>query len=299
MEADKAFTLLRWYHNPSVFFKEVFNLEPYVYQSKILNELRDLSIRRVLIMAAGGTGKTKLLAGLALWSTTALSKYLGKPYEVIIISGSQDQSRYLYEYCKEAIQYNIILSDLVKGEPLMTITRFKDNSIIRALPNSLKAIQGKHAHCVIVDEASIAGDFIIRDTLRIVSAHDPDRIILSGTPIDYYSLFVEMWEDDVKYNEWKRFHWDALECPITRKHLEEAKKMPIDHFNIFYLGKPYPMTNTLISPNLIKEASRDIQSFTYDSNGQSPIAGIDWGLRHPTVLVIIQQKDGIFRVINN
>jgi hypothetical protein len=98
-----------------------------------------------------------------------------------------------------------------------------------AVPNSLKAIQGKHVDCVIVDEGALAGDFVIQDTFRIVSTSDKDLIILSGTPMVYSSTFVEYWEDKERYPEWERMSWTAQDCPsISREKWEEAKKLPED-----------------------------------------------------------------------
>jgi hypothetical protein len=285
-----------WYKDPSLFFKDIFNMTPHPYQAKIMRKL-NTDPKRMLFMAAGGTGKTKLLAGIALWLTTVYPKYIGRPYTVIIISGSDDQARYLYEYCKYGIADSEILKDEVDGDPMQSLTKFKDRSIIRAVPNSLKAIQGKHEDCVIVDEGALAGDFVIQDTLRIVSSTDRDLIIISGTPT-INNVFIEMWEDEKKYDNWERFHWTAADCPsIAKDKLEEAKKLPPEMWSRFWEGLPYGDEGTLVPIEDLKGAMEDKSS--YEISGEHDVvAGLDWGWNHATALVIVQKaKDEVYRVL--
>ena len=186
---------------------------------------------------------------------------------------------------------------MVDGEPLKSITKFKNGSVIFAVPNSLKAIQGKHCDVVIIDEAAIAGDFVIRDALRITASSDIDRIILSGTPLEYNSIFVDYWEQEDKYTEWqKRYHWSAMECPnIPVQKIEEAKKLPPEMYTIFWEGKPAALVNTLIPLDKLKKCSMNVRT-EFNPNYNS-IAGIDWGFKHETALVIVQYIDGIYYVV--
>lgn len=286
-QVEKAAKFLLWWKDPATFFRDTYNLEPYPYQARVMRELKN-DIHRAILMAAGGTGKTKLLACIALWLTVVQPKFIGRAYSVIIISGSQDQAKYLYEYSKFAIQDNEILSAEVEGEPLMSSTVFKDRSVIMAVPNSLKAIQGKHTDCVIVDEGALAGDFIIQDTLRIVSTSDRDLIILSGTPMIYSTMFVEMYEDEKKYPEWQRFTWSAKECPsISEEKWLEASKLPEEMFTIFWEGKPFASVGTLIPTDELKRSLKDTPSIPPDPRYEV-VAGIDWGWQHYTAIIVAQ-----------
>jgi hypothetical protein len=290
-EVKKALTFLSWYKNPSSFYRDIFNEEPYPYQAKVLNTIREYP-KRTMLMSASGTGKTKLLACITLLLGVVFPKFLKTPLSIIIISGSRDQARNLYEYVRLAFKDSNILAQEVEGEPLMSITRLHDRSVILAVPNSLKAIQGKHCDIVIIDEAVLAGDFIIRDAYRIVSQSKNDMILLSGTPMDEPGgeLFVEMWEDEKKYPEWIRHHWTARECPRISldKYTEASKDLPEDMFSIFWQGKPYPKLGSLIPIDKLKESSRDTPHLEYDPNGGRVVAGIDWGWRDFTALVILQ-----------
>ena len=187
MSLDRHLRFLVWYKDPVRFFKDIYKLDPFPYQARILRDLTNYDIKRMHLMGAGGTGKTKLLGAIALYYVPVLAYFKGK-MEVIIISGSEDQAKHLYNYTLEAIEDNPELGDLVDGEPRITLTKFKDRSVIRALARSMKKIQGKHGDLVIVDEAILVGDHFLKDTLRIVNDNEYSRIIFSGTPVPSYMV---------------------------------------------------------------------------------------------------------------
>ena len=280
--------ILQWYKNPSLFFKELYGEDPYSYQKDVLDLMKDL--RRILILASGGTGKTKLLAAIGLYFAIVYAQFHNKKYDVVIISGSMEQSGTLYDYFAIPLKNHPILSTLVDGDVLKTEVRFKNGSVIRALPLSLKSIQGKHMPLVIIDEAALVDDFTIGDTYRIVGGFEDSKILLSGTPMSYDSLFVKMWGDEKQYpdfkdsknpDDWKRFYWSCLQCPrFTPKEIEEAKRtLTEEQFQVFWIGRPYPLTNTVVPIDKIRKASIGIKKFDYDPNKKNGIIlfGIDYG----------------------
>lgn len=281
-------TMLLWYKKPERFFYDIYGLRPYPYQEKVMKELSDLNIHRILVMASGGSGKTKLIAAHTLWLTVPLAFMLKRPVQVVVISGSEDQAKNLYNYIKDSIKNTPEISKLVDGEPLATETRFKDGSEIKAVPNSQKAIQGLHKDVVIVDEAVLAGDFVLRDAFRItVKNNSLDRIIFLGTPMQYDSLFVEMYMNEKEYPEWKRYHWSNADCPnISKQRLEEAKKLSPDVYAIFWEGKPYAVMDTLIPFDYLKRSTYGIE-LSYEPSFDT-YGGIDWGYEHETALTLAQ-----------
>ncbi len=292
--------LTLWAKRPDIFFKDIYGLAPYPYQTRVLKELTDLSINRILIMSSAGSGKTKLVACHALWLALPLAYSLNRPVSIVVISGSEDQAKTLYNYIKEAIKSEKILMDYVEGEPLASETKFKNGSVIKAVPNSQKAIQGLHLDVVIVDESCLAGDFVLRDAFRITVKNDSlDRIIFLGTPMYQDSLFVEMYENTDEYPKWKRYHWSNAECPnISAERLAEAKKLSPDVYSIFWEGKPFASSeDTLIPFDYLKQATQNVK-LTYDPNFDT-YAGVDWGYEHETALTV-SQWDGIqWRVFFN
>ena len=69
-------------------------------------------------------------------------------------------------------------------------------------------------------------------------------------------------------------------------------------YEIFWEGKPYETMLTLIPHNQIIRASRDVPIFPYREELGNTQMGIDWGFKDPTVVVVSQLVDGIYRVIS-
>ena len=305
-ELQEKAKLLLWYKDVSIFFKDVFGSEPYPYQKKVLEELKDPNIHRVLITASGGSGKTKLVACHALWLAIPFALQENRSVSIVIISGSQNQARTLYGYIKEGIENSPLLQKYVDGEITQSFTKFKNGSSVSAVPNSQKAIQSLHKDVVIIDEPCLAGDFVIDDAKRIVVKDNSlDKIILLGTPFVppeskvKSTKFIDMYMDKEKFPEWKRYHWNAMDCPnVTAEQIEEAKRtLSEEMFSIFWLGEPYFVGESLIPFDQLKEASLDVKT-QYDPNYPA-IAGIDWGYKHETSLTIAQKRDDIWYVIYN
>jgi len=295
-QISKAATFLLWYKSPSKFFQDIFNLEPYEYQKRVLEAIQKGS-KRIVIQAAAATGKTRLLAGIALWLSIVVSKIEKEPVKVVIISGSRSQAKWLYDYCREAFNNEYIASE-IEGEPLQSITKFINGSEIRALPNSLKAIQGIHANVVIIDEAVLAGDFLIQDALRITGGMKRDIIILSGTPMDAASLFCNIFQDTETYPDWIRFSWTARDCPrISVEQLKEAESLPEEVKQIYWEGKPYlQRSERVVEFDALKDCVKDVPQFIPEGEDRI-VAGLDWGFAHYTAIVIIQKVGDIYRVL--
>ena len=165
------------------------------------------------------------------------------------------------------------------------------------------SIYGQHSDLLIIDEAVEAGGDLIDDSIRVVgtSLHNgksAGRIILSSTPHNYMSKFVTMWEDHKKYNNWLRRSWSALACPLyTEEVIEEAKKKGKMYYDIFILGKPYPLMGTMINIEDLKNATKGNPIYVYNKEFGYTVMGLDWGFApDPTALVIIQRNDRQIRV---
>jgi len=312
MNGSLRLRLLQWYKDPPSFFRDLYSLEPFYYQGRIMKEVSKL--RRMMLLAAGGTGKTIVLAALGLWLCIVYSNYHKKKYDVIIVAGSDEQARSLYQYSTEPLQNHAILSQFVDGDVLKTLTRLKPyGSLFRALPNSEKAIQGKHAPGFIIDEAVLAGNFRVKDAYRVIGQFEDSKLILSGTPMEYDTLFVDMWLDEKKYPDyykidnptprnWARFSWNAMECPvITEEDIEEARReLSEDEFSIFWLGKPYPLINTVIPVSIIRKQSIGYEKFKYDYKNKlgKIVFGVDWGFAAYSVLIIAQYLENKYKILD-
>ena len=303
--------ILEWWASPARFFKDIFHIDAYPYQEKVITDIKNVDINRIMITAAGGTGKTQLIAVIALFSAIVFPTiFETKGYRVIILGGSEDQARIVYSYILDALKASPILKEMVDGEPLQTITKFKNGSTIKALAKSFKSIYGQHGDLVIVDEAVEAGDFVIRDSFRIIAESKYSRIILSTTPHDFTSLFVDMWMDKKNYPEWlpevkevgswKRYQWSAMDCPsITTERVQEAKKtLPEWMFQVYWLGEPFPLIGTMIPLDKVREATKDMPIFNYQQDGARPILGFDWGFYpNPGAGILVQKQEEYWVVL--
>jgi hypothetical protein len=162
-----------------------------------------------------------------------------------------------------------------------------------------KACWSGNSNLLIIDEAVEAGNDLIEDSLRVVATSNPKRRILSSTPHEYSSLFVTMWEKKNQYKDWKRYSWSALECPLySQESIEEAKRKGNMYFEIFFLGKPYPLKGTMIDPDKLKKCTRGNPIFQYTKDYGYVVMGIDWGwYPDPTAIVIVQRNEEEIRVL--
>lgn len=282
-----------WFDRPDIFFKDAFGFAPYVYQAdfmKIWNDYKNH--KRTLVVAAGGTGKTQLLAGVALFFAVVLAKIESDAKAVIILSGSLLQARNVYKFIRDAIQNNPIIKEMVDSHR-QSDTEFKDGSNIKALSSSLRAVQGQHGDIVIVDEAALVEDFQLDDCYRIIGAHD-GVMLWSGTPTVYSSKYVQIFEEtqrDIKANKdtlWEIWAWSAKDCPRLVAQMEEAKnRLPEDVWKIFWEGIPYPLSGTLIPRDAMVSAVRGVTKFKYNPEWYT-IIGVDWGWGHPSAVIVVQ-----------
>lgn len=286
--AEAVEKLMTWRYHPDEFLKEIRAYSANRNQMVFYRDIADLSIKSMILCSARGTGKTETLAvGGALWHTCVIPHFTHVPCRVVVISGSQMQSDILYDYCMEGIAQNPFISSQVIGKPLRHETKFKHGSI-KALPSSFKSTLGHRADVLIIDEAVEAGSEIIKRAMSIVSGSYYRRIILSSTAHEYFSLFVDIWEDPDKYGFVKYGYWSQLECDwITAEQIERLRKILDDTtFRIDVLGEP-TSPDTFFPLDDLK-ASRVDTKIEYNKDGMTQL-GIDWGWApSPTVLTVVQ-----------
>ena len=305
--------VLQWYKEPTLFYNDMFHHPPYKYQDRIINLWnRPEQHKRIMAMAAAGSGKTEMLGGIALYFAIVLSDPLiykyneglkQGPHEALILSGSLVQAKKVYGYTRTAVLNNQYMKNMImKRDIKQTDTVFKTGGSIKAFPNSLTATQGQHTYLVIVDEAALVQDFQLDDCYRIVGAHN-GIIIWSGTPTTYESKYVKLFEEmeqkqaKGEKTEWELYTWSAKDCPALLTAYEEAKRtLPEDMIRIFWEGKPYPLTGTLIPRDSLIEATRGITQFKRRDDWKVTF-GIDWGWGDPTTLIITQTDSNRYEVL--
>jgi len=286
--AKQVSNLATWRYMPEEFFCHVRKYDSATKnQTLFFQDIADMSIKSIILCSARGTGKTDALATTALWSATVLPYFLQIPIRVVVISGSQLQSDILYDYCIESIESDSYVASQVADKPLRHQTKFK-RGWIKALPASLKSTLGHRADLLIIDEAVEAGDNIIKRAFSILSGSKLGRVIISSTPHEYMSFFVDIWEQPQEFGFKKHGYWSQLECPwVTAEQIERLRQTLDDvTFAIDVLGEPRS-PDTFFPLEDLKEC-RTKERPRYDGMSYTQM-GIDWGWAPaPTVITIVQ-----------
>jgi len=116
-----------WFNDPALFFQDMFGYVPYEYQARFMNMFKEPeNHKRILALAAAGTGKTNLIAAVALYFTVVIATKENKSKDVIILSGSLDQARNVYGFTQDAIKNNPLLEKYYIKTLRQSDTVFKD-----------------------------------------------------------------------------------------------------------------------------------------------------------------------------
>lgn len=294
---EEAFKYLNWREDPVRYARErlgVQHLTP--GQEEFLRSLANLENRRILICAARATGKTFATAMAVTWSLDVLPLFFGKSYKVSVLGGSFHQAQILYRYCKEFFRKTEISMKLAR-EPLMSYTEFLDGSSISILTASEKQVRGPHVDLLIIDEAAEVPDSLIKAAFPQVASSPYGRIIMLSTPHQYFSYFVELWEN-AKTQGWKTFHWTTYDCFWIRPDQIEEAKQTLDEqtFKIEWEGKPVPIVSNVFTSDQIRGALVD-EPFQFIETLPT-FMGVDWGYEHPTVITLVQVDKDTFKVLS-
>jgi len=284
---------LAYRNNASLFMEVECGLKPSPKQAEFLKAMENLDNQRALVCASANSGKTVLMAVLAVWSCTVLPYFLKRPYEVAILGGSGEQSKRAYRWVMRFIFNSEWIASKIKGEPKVERTDYIDGSSISMLKCSETSVRGVHPDCAILDEAASIPTPLAKAAIVRVDASPNPRLIMDSTPHIYYSLFVEYWFNSEKYN-FKRYGWNSYDCPWIPKDRIDKRRGTLDDrtFKIEYLAEPTPLKTTLIEASEIADA---IIADTRPELEGKMVLSIDWGREHPTA-VSVWQKQGDFDV---
>jgi len=295
--AKLAIRIHEWRNDIALFFEDITGLTPTDDQERFLLDMQDLSKDRSIISAGRGTGKTLCLAVVALWYVFVLPKIVRQPIKVVVLGGSFEQSKNLYNYIKEwSYKHDYIKRELAK-EPTMTETLFIDGSWVKALTASEKQVRSPRADLLIIDEAVEAGEMLIEAALQIINASKYPRIILSSTPHEFSSLFVKIWDKPSEFG-YTTYNWQAKNCHwIKQDTIDKAKKLlSAGMFQIEFEGIPYAFTGSVFHLEALKLCLfKTIQKV----DEAETIMGVDWGFYPaPTCCIVVQRVKDRIKVLH-
>jgi len=286
-----------WINDIGEFMKDITPFSPNIKQQELLDLVKKLT-KRILICSANKTGKTLLLAIIALWFCTVYAKKKRRRVRVLLVSGSWTQAKKLQSFVKEFIEHPYI-EELIKGDPKVTELNFKDGSWIKSFTSSEKQILGEHPNVYFGDEAVLIPDNIMDDSYsRIVG--EPGIIIFTSTPETeyYFSRFIEMWNDLKKYEHWERKSWSSFDCNwISLSEIKEAEAtLSKDKFDAKWKGEPsFNPKGALFNPVRLRDEVK-VKTCSFDTNSPSYM-GVDFGSKNPTIITIFQKEGSTWYLV--
>lgn len=261
-------------------------------------------------------GKTILVAVAAVWLTLR-----DQTFRFFIVSGSQNQAQWLYDYCKailwpngpEGAKTREWFSQFLDGEPKATITKYKKGGWIMYTAASSKQVNAPTADAVAMDEFVLIPETIIQEAWPMNrSAGEKLRRFLLSTATsgkENTDAFLDILEacepgQDLYKLGWKKYEWEAKDSPhlhskAGRRDSEAAKFfLSDDMYETQYKGGLPRRAGRIFPRTFIREAfiapDPDNPGFLLDGSPYDPNnlefqgdsgGGIDWGFDHDTVIL--------------
>jgi len=261
-------------------------------------------------------GKTILVAVAACWLTLR-----DQTFRFFIVSGSQSQAQWLYEYCKkilwpggpEGAATREFFSQFLDGEPKATITKYKKGGWILYTAASSKQVNAPTADAVAMDEFVLIPETIIQEAwpMNRAAGKKLRRFLLSTATSgkENTDTFLDILEaaepgGDLYKLGWRKYEWTAKESPHLQSKAgardNEAAKFFLtdDMYTTQYEGGLPKRAGRIFPRTFIREAfvapDPENPGFLLDGSLYDPDnlvfmgdtgGGIDWGFDHDTVIL--------------
>jgi len=265
--------------------------------------------RYFVIRAPRKGGKTICVSIIAVWLTLRDQRY-----RVFILSGSQIQAEWLYDYCRKILwpsgpegkAKRDFFSQFLSGEPMKTRTLYKAGGWIRYSAASSKQVNAPTADALLMDEYVLIPLGIREEAWPMIrGSEDPRRFLLStavpgkeGT-----ESFLDILDDAEKWG-FEKFEWLAKDCPFlqteTAKRDSEIAQLFLsdEMFRTQYVGTLPRGAGRIFPKTFIRRAFKApdpnnpgflIDGSPYDPKnlefrGESKGA-FDWGFDHDTAMI--------------
>ena len=289
--------------------KKLFNLKLASPQQLDMLKAVMQGTRYIIIRAPRKGGKTILVAIIAVWVVLR-----DQTYRVFILSGSQNQAEWLYEYCADILEPDDhalaeFFSQFIVGEVAKSRTRFKLGGWIMYAPASEKQVNAPTADCIIMDEYVLIPTNIVYEAWPMIrGSTNPMRVLLSTATAGKANTesFLDMLDESSEY-DFTKFEWESKDCPFlqTKVALRDAniarRILTEDMFITQYIGGNPKRAGRIFMRTQIREAFvapdpdrpgflKDGTPFELDpekriSRGEAK-GGIDWGFEHDTAIIM-------------
>jgi phage FluMu gp28-like protein len=188
----------------STFSKLVPNLQPFSYQSRFLCD----DSPRLIFKTGRQVGKTLVASAKALHFALNNSNVI-----VAIVSPTQRQSGFIFNYIRDTISANEALSGFLDSNT-STFLKFKNGSKIYSLPSGSAGvtIRGLGVNLLILDEAAYIKDAVFTAILRSVDATHGNVVLLSS-PFGTRGKFYTAWNSPF----YSKIAVSSFDCPNISK----------------------------------------------------------------------------------
>ena len=290
LSAIELMKLRVYLKNPVAFVREELKEDPSPDQEKLLMDIANLDNKYIILSAGRGAGKTLAVSWIVAWSMAILPAVFGD-YKAVILGGSYEQSKVMYQYFKEHIYQTPLLEKKLIGDPTKGETLFTD-AAARAITASEKSVRGRHIELLILDEVCATDDELVRSALPMVTGSKHGRTIMLSTPHKFYGIFQDYWDNSHLYEYSQHGPWPLTNCSwIDADWLRLMKEQYTPgRYDVEILGIPAKGGAVVFNSEWL-DACTAPSPFAMNPN-YGHDGGIDWGHTNPTVLVRLQSYAG-------
>lgn len=277
-------------------------------QKAVLQAVQD-GVRYFIIKAPRKGGKTILVAIIAVWLTLR-----DQTYRFFILSGSQKQAWWLYDYCKQILapgggenaERREWFAQFLDGPPKKSELRYKRGGWIMYTAASEKQVNAPTADALTNDEFVLIPTNIIEEAWPMIrGSKDPRRFILSTVVPNKPNTdaFIDLLDEAEGFGI-RKFEWFAKDCPFLKTDVAQVDTdlakliLSTEMFETQYIGELPRKAGRIFPRTFIREAfvAPDpdrpgflLNGIPYDPEHLvfkgDPGGGIDWGFDHDTVII--------------
>jgi len=295
--------------------KRLFNLKLASAQQKELLQAVQDGHNSFIIRAPRKGGKTILVAIVVVWMTLR-----DQTYRFFIVSGSEAQAKWLYDYCKSILwpsgpafaERREFFKTFLKREPRATITEYKAGGWIMYTAATSKQVNAPTSDGQAMDEFVLIPAQIVEEAWPMNrSSTKPMRLLLSTATDgkENTDAFLDILDDcepgkPLHKKGWIKIEWESKDSPHlnTETALADAESaryfLSDDMYRTQYEGGLPKRAGRVFPRTFIREAFKapdpENPGFLVDGTPYDPEklifqgegkGGIDWGFDHDTVLI--------------
>ena len=282
--------------NPTLFAKTILNFNPTFYQEKLLND----KSKRICVIMSRQAGKTTTIAVKAIWFAVTHPNTL-----TLIVSPSLRQSMIMMDRIQIFLaQMPKTLQKLIIQKMQRTVIRFKNGSMIVALPNSPNLLRGYTAHMVIADEAGFFRDdeTVFYNVLYPMLSTTDGYLIVSSTPWSTDSVFYRMFQDE-SFSKHVVSWRDVVKAGLTKQEFidEMRRVLPLERFEREFEARFTEETDSYFPKSLITQcidSELDYIPFEAKAKGNFYV-GVDFGKRVDySVVSVIDKREDCLKLVH-